>query len=115
MGIIWSIKRNLLRGKRDGRILLDRSKSLGGINIIKLRYIRYKHGTPGYFLLAIANSHTYTQLRDKHLSNHGPAIPNNVGLFQGTPLIAQLFIIYDGRELANYDSHLDTNIETKTT
>ena len=38
-----------------------------------------------------------------------PYATNNIGVFQGIPLSAQLFISYAERDMVNYNATLDTN------
>ena len=102
--------RKYISGEIKGRILLDLSKAFGGINRNKLWYSLYEFGLTKNLTRAIINCHLDAQLCAKHLNNRCPLIPNNIGGFRGSPLSAQLFIIYAEHAMINYNAIIDTNL-----
>ena len=113
--IIHFIKTKLTKHNINGQILIDLSKAFGKIDRNKLWWILYKKGLPLKLIKALVGGHTNTTLRSKHDGKLGPYIANNVGVFQGSPISAQLFAIYIDSTMENYQNELNKqNITQKT-
>ena len=82
------------KSKEGLLVLLDLSKAFDTINRKLLWTALYRKGLPVQLIQTLRKGHENTKLRVKNCGNLGDHIKNNVGVFQGSPLSALLFIIY---------------------
>ena len=84
----------------------------------KLWSILYKKGLPVAFINMIKIGHNNNQLCSKINGEYSNLINNNVGVFQGSPLSAYLFIIYADYIMKQYNNSIkkpSTNITKSNT
>ena len=109
--LIYFIKTKLTQTKTQGQLLMDLSKAFGRIDRNTLRWILYRKGLPLPFIKTIIQGHTDTLLCSRHKGIHGPYIENNIGVFQGSPISPQMFIIYSHSFMGDFEMTLKkTNI-----
>ena len=65
-----------------------------------------KKGLPLKFIKNIIKGHTENKLCSKHKNKTSKYINNNVGVFQGSPISAQLFVIYADKVIQDYKEEL---------
>ena len=113
--IIFHIKRNIIKNNINGQILLDLSKAFGRIDRTKLWDILYEKGLPIELIDLIKKGHTGNYLCSKINNQYTKLIKNNIGVFQGSPLSACLFIIYADYVMNEYKNEIkQTNTQKST-
>ena len=98
--------------KNDGTenlILFDLSKAFDTINREILWAVLYEQGLPINLIRIIKLGNKGTCLRAKNNGKVGNKTENNKGVFQGSPLSAFLFIIYDERMMQDYVNNLNND------
>ena len=111
--IIPEMKQKLI-SKVKGQLIIGLSKAFGGIQRNKLRRVLYEKGIPRNLLKIITLGHTGAKLCARRKCKLGNFVKNNTGIFQGSPLSAQLFIIYDEYAMAIYTSDVNNADVSKT-
>ena len=92
---ILKIEHAIHTGPKDTKIILmGLSKDFDCVNHTLLRAALYKMGLPLHTIFNIQKGHQNTTIRCKDANQYGEAILSNVGVFQGSALIALLFTIY---------------------
>ena len=92
-------------------ILIDLTKAFDRINRTVLWTTTYESGLPIRFINDIRNGHQGNTLRPKVKGELGKKVGNNIGVFQGSPLSALLFIIYAERIMTDYNESLPLPIK----
>ena len=87
---IYAVKRNLLGGTCNGRIRRDLSKAFDMIDKI-YGCIIWKE-LPLSFTMQIENGHVGNKLGSKHNGKISELVTKNVGVCQGSPIGADIFI-----------------------
>jgi len=106
------------RTNRGLIVLLDLSKAFDTVNRELLWTALYRKGLPIGLIKTIKQGHENTKLKVKINGNLGGYVENNIGVFQGSPLSALLFIIYlddmmDDYEALNDLCNLRSRIENR--
>ena len=106
--IIFYIYNKICQNKTQGGILLDSPRAFAKIDRGEggLCCILYSEGLPAPLLKTLINGHTNTQLCCKYKGTLGNSIRNNVGVPQGSPVSAKLFIIYMDNVMREYKTAL---------
>jgi hypothetical protein len=101
--------------KKTGKsiTLLDLSKAFDRTNRDLLYSILLRTGLPIETVRLIAHTHTNTILYPRERNLIGKPTKTNVGVFQGSPLSALLFIIYVGEMMEVYEEKVKTQITNK--
>ena len=110
LDVISQIENGVKQSKTNQLILIDPSKAFGCIARWILWDILYeKKEMPWRYIIYLQQGHMGTQLRPKLDGQIGAKISNK-GVSQGSPLSAQLFTIYFGAMLQEYDNSLHGQI-----
>ena len=90
---------------------MDLSKAFDRIDRNTLWWILYRKGLPLSFIKTLIQGHTNTLICSRHKGIHGEYVDNNIGVFQGSPVSPQTFIIYAFFAMEVFEKNLNnTNI-----
>ena len=93
--------------KVKGKLRLDISKAFDEIQRSQLWWIPYENGIPGNLLKIIIIGHNNTKLCARHTGNIGKLVDNKTRVLQGSPLSAQLLIIYADYDMGAYTTDIN--------
>ena len=105
LSIIETYTRRMKKGEEKNKsiTLIDLSKAFDRANRLNIYSILAKKGIPIELIKIIRKTHTKTKLAPKEQNRIGTTIESNIGVYQGSPLSALLFIIYTNQMMGEYE------------
>ena len=105
LSIIETYTRRMKKGEEKNKslTLIDLSKAFDRANRLNIYSILAKKGVPIELIKIIRKTHTKTKLAPKEQNRIGTTIESNIGVYQGSPLSALLFIIYTNQMMREYE------------
>jgi len=113
LSIIETYTRRMKKGeeKEKSITLIDLSKAFDRANRQNIYSILAKTGVPIELIKIIRKTHTRTKLAPKEQNKIGRKTESNIGVYQGSPLSALLFIIYTNQMMKEYEKEWEKEKE----
>jgi len=117
LSIIESYTRRMKQGSAKSKsiTLIDLSKAFDRANRLNIYSVLAKKGVPAELIKIIRKTHTNTELAPKERNRIGAKIEINVGVYQGSPLSALLFIIYTNQMMKEYEAEWEKEKQEEKT